>query len=289
MQRSEVVWEVTAWYAGNARDLPWRAADATPWGIMVSEFMLQQTPVARVLEPWRRWLDRWPTPAALAAEESGEAVRAWGRLGYPRRALRLHAAASAIVRDHDGAVPRELDALRALPGVGEYTAAAIASFAFGRRHVVLDTNVRRVLARLEAGRAAPAAALTAAERERAEAWLPDDAAASARWAVAAMELGAQLCTAVAPDCQACPVAGHCRWLAAGRPANAPARRAQPYAGTDRQARGALLAVLRRAALPVPREKLLSAWPVDPGQAGRALDSLLTDGLLRESEPGCYRL
>lgn len=285
MRRAEVVWAVTAWYADHARDLPWRADDATPWGIMVSEFMLQQTPVARVLEPWRRWLERWPTPAAMAAEEPGEAVRAWGRLGYPRRALRLHAAATAIVRDHDGEVPSDLDALLALPGVGEYTAAAIASFAFGQRHPVLDTNVRRVLARLAAGRAAPTASLTAAERELAEAWLPDDPATAARWAVAAMELGAQLCTAVSPDCEACPVSVHCRWLAAGRPANAPARRAQSYAGTDRQARGALLAVLREATAPVTRTELLAAWPIDPRQAERALESLLTDRLIRESTPG----
>ncbi|MCW5951516.1 MAG: A/G-specific adenine glycosylase [Propionibacteriaceae bacterium] len=256
---------------------------------MVSEFMLQQTPVARVLEPWRRWLERWPTPAAMAAEDPGEAVRAWGRLGYPRRALRLHAAATAIVRDHDGEVPRELDALRALPGVGEYTAAAIASFAFGQRHAVLDTNVRRVLARLDAGRSGPAITLTAAERKLAEAWLPGDPATAARWAVAVMELGAQLCTATIPSCQACPVTAHCRWLAAGRPTNAPLRRPQAYAGTDRQARGALLAVLREAAASIPREELLAAWPVDREQANRALDSLTVDGLIREAAPDRFQL
>ncbi len=289
MRRADVVWAVIGWYADHARDLPWRAADATPWGVVVSEFMLQQTPVARVLEPWRRWLERWPTPAALAAAEPGEAVRAWGRLGYPRRALRLHAAATAMVRDHGGRVPSELAELRALPGVGEYTAAAIASFAFGQRHVVLDTNVRRVLARLEIGRAHPPASLTAAERERAAAWLPDDPPSAARWAVAAMELGAQLCTATSPDCSACPVAGHCRWLAAGRPDTGPARRPQGYAGTDRQARGALLSVLREGEEPVARDALLAAWPVDPEQAGRALDSLVADGLIRIAAAGTYQL
>lgn len=289
MRRAEVEWAVSAWYADHARDLPWRDAATTPWGIMVSEFMLQQTPVARVLEPWRRWLGRWPTPAALAAAEPGEAVRAWGRLGYPRRALRLHAAASTIVRDHDGEVPSNLDDLRALPGVGEYTAAAIASFAFGQRHAVLDTNVRRVLARLDAGRAGPSAGLTAAERRLAEAWLPGEPAAAARWAVAAMELGAQLCTATSPDCEACPVRDHCRWVAAGRPTNAPPRRTQAYAGTDRQARGTLLAVLRQAVAPVPRETLLAAWPADGEQALRALDSLATDGLIREAAAHHYQL
>ena len=277
------------WYADHARDLPWRAADASPWGIVVSEFMLQQTPVARVLEPWRRWLERWPTPAALAAEEPGEAVRAWGRLGYPRRAQRLHAAATVMVRQHGGRVPSDLSALRALPGVGEYTAAAIASFAFGQRQIVLDTNVRRVLARLADGRAAPPPSLTAAERARAERWLPDEPAVAARWAVAAMELGAQLCTAASPHCAVCPVAAHCRWLAAGYPDNAPTRRPQVYAGTDRQARGALLAVLRETAAPIAGEELLAAWRIDPDQARRALASLLADGLIREAHPGHYQL
>lgn len=289
MQRPEIVQQVIAWYDAHARDLPWRAVDATPWGVLVSEFMLQQTPVARVLEPWRQWMSRWPTPAALAGAEPGEAVRAWGRLGYPCRALRLHAAAQAIVSDHGGEVPSDPEELRALPGVGEYTAAAIASFAFGQRHAVLDTNVRRVLARLELGEAGPAHSLTRAERERAQRWLPDDPATAARWAVAAMELGAQLCTATAPDCAACPVARHCRWLAAGRPAGTAPRRVQPYAGTDRQARGALLAVLRETDAAVARTRLLSAWRTDPEQAARALESLLADGLIRQPEPDEYAL
>src|SRR3954470_7118450 len=138
--------EVERWYADNARDLPWRRPDVSPWAVLVSEVMLQQTPVARVVPAWQEWMQRWPTPADLAAEPAGEAVRAWGRLGYPRRALRLHTAARAIVEQHGGEVPASYDDLRALPGVGDYTAAAVATFAHGRRHVVLDTNVRRVLA-----------------------------------------------------------------------------------------------------------------------------------------------
>ena len=155
--RLEVVDRVLRWYDDHARDLPWRRPGVSAWEVMVSEFMLQQTPVARVLEPWRQWIDRWPTPSALAAAPAGEAVRAWGRLGYPRRALRLHRAAEAITEQHGGEVPTELADLLALPGVGSYTAAAIASFAYGQRHVVLDTNVRRVLARVAAGEGAPAA------------------------------------------------------------------------------------------------------------------------------------
>src|SRR3954471_10438892 len=145
-----------AWYDANARELPWRGEAATPWSVLVSEFMLQQTPVARVEPVHRQWLDRWPSAADLASSPSGDAVRAWGRLGYPRRALRLHAAATAIVADHGGEVPAAYDDLIALPGGGAEPAAAVASFAFRRRHVVLDTNVRRVLARTVGGVEFPA-------------------------------------------------------------------------------------------------------------------------------------
>ena len=182
--RRPLVAAILAWYDEHARDLPWRRAEATPWGVMVSEFMLQQTPVHRVLGPWAEWLHRWPTPDDLAAASSADAVAAWGRLGYPRRAQRLHAAARAIVAEHGGQVPDDLEALRALPGVGEYTAAAIASFGHGRRAVVVDTNVRRLLVRLDspAGDSEPPS--VAADRARALAWLPDDAATAARWAAA---------------------------------------------------------------------------------------------------------
>src|SRR5690349_5327054 len=217
---------VLTWYARNARDLPWRAPDATPWAVLVSEIMLQQTPVARVLPGHLSWIARWPTPAALAASPAGEAIRQWGRLGYPRRALRLHETATILVARHGGSVPADLDTLRTLPGIGSYTAAAVASFAFGQRHAVLDTNVRRVLARLAAGQPwAGGASSTAsvAERRLAESLLPAEPAVAARWSVAVMELGALVCTAASPRCDDCPVARECAWLAAGRPA--PAARA----------------------------------------------------------------
>jgi A/G-specific adenine glycosylase len=210
---------VLTWYARNARDLPWRAPDATPWAVLVSEIMLQQTPVARVLPEYLSWIARWPTPAALAAEPAGEAIRQWGRLGYPRRALRLHETAAILVARHGGTVPADLDALRALPGIGSYTAAAVASFAFGQRHAVLDTNVRRVLARLVAGQpwAGTASSVSVAERWLAESLLPAEPAVAARWSVAVMELGALVCTAAGPRCGDCPVARECAWLTAGRP------------------------------------------------------------------------
>ncbi|RLP10210.1 A/G-specific adenine glycosylase [Propionibacterium australiense] len=278
-ERARIIEAVTRWFATAARPLPWREPSVSPWAVMVSEFMAQQTPVARVIGPWHAWLRRWPEPAALAADPASEAVAAWGRLGYPRRALRLHGAATAIVARHGGQVPAEPDQLRALPGVGEYTAAAIASFAFGARAVVLDTNVRRVLARIDLGRQYPANATTAAERRLAAQWLPEDAATAARWAAASMELGALVCTASGPDCAHCPVAGHCRWLAAGRPAHeGPARRRQAYAGTDRQTRGRLLDQLRSNRAGVQTEVLLGCWEADRAQARRALDGLLADGL-----------
>lgn len=267
------------WYDGHARDLPWRASSASPWAVLVSELMLQQTPVARVLPVYAAWLDRWPTPASLAAEAPGEAVRAWGRLGYPRRALRLHAASVAITERYGGRVPSDVAELRALPGVGDYTAAAVAVFAFGRRHAVLDTNVRRVLARLVRGEELPPASVTRAERDLAERLLPPDEPTAVTWSIALMELGALRCRASAPRCDDCPVRDRCAWRAAGYPAYAgPPRRVQQWAGTDRQCRGRLLAIVREAEGSVPLERLAQAW-TEEEQRGRCLRSLLDDGLL----------
>jgi A/G-specific adenine glycosylase len=234
-----------------------------------------------------QWLEAWPTPADLAAVSPGEAVRAWGRLGYPRRALRLHAAATAIVERHDGHVPAEYADLLALPGVGDYTAAAIASFAFGRRHAVLDTNVRRVLARAVAGEELPAPAVTRAERQHAEALVPAEEPAT--WAVGVMELGALVCTAADPRCGTCPLADVCAWRLAGKPGyDGPARKVQQWAGTDRQCRGRLLGLVREAAGPVHRSALEAAWtPAEQRQ--RCLASLLDDGLLVRTSADTYAL
>ena len=280
---------VLAWYDANARDLPWRAADRSPWGVLVSEVMLQQTPVDRVVPAWEAWLARWPAPAALAVDSPGEAVRMWGRLGYPRRALRLHAAAVACVERFGGEVPTTYDDLRSLPGVGDYTAAAVLAFAYRRRAVVLDTNVRRVLARLVAGDEQARPSVTAAERALAESVLPDTNTRAARWSVALMELGALVCTATSPSCDACPVLSHCAWVAAGRPAyDGPARPVQRFTGTDRQVRGRLMAVLRASSDPVPRDALDAVWD-DATQRERALDSLVTDGLVDPLPDGRYAL
>jgi A/G-specific adenine glycosylase len=274
-----VVTRVLSWYAWHARDLPWRRPEATPWAIMVSEFMLQQTPVQRVRGPWQEWLERWPTPAALAAATPADAVRAWGRLGYPRRALRLHQAARMITNDFGGQVPEDRESLLRLPGVGSYTAAAISSFAYGHREIVLDTNVRRVLARIEFGVAFPGSVHTTRERALAEEFAPRRPRRAARWAVASMELGALLCRARKPLCGACPVQDLCAWRRAGNSAwTGPPRRRQTYAGTDRQCRGALLALLRSSDDPVEDQQLKSAWH-DVAQRQRALASLVQDGLV----------
>lgn len=274
---------VLDWYAASARDLPWRRPGTSPWAVMVSEFMLQQTPVSRVLPVYEAWLERWPTPADLAAEPSGEAVRAWGRLGYPRRALRLHACAVAITADHGGEVPDDVESLRALPGVGDYTAAAVASFAYGRAHAVLDTNVRRVLGRAVSGVEFPPTAVTRAEKDLATALVPEEHPEV--WAVAVMELGALVCTARTPRCGSCPIRSHCAWHEAGRPPyDGPPRRGQAWAGTDRQCRGRLLAVVRDAHGVVDPSRIEAAWSEAP-QRERALASLLADGLLVARDGG----
>jgi A/G-specific adenine glycosylase len=273
-----------AWYDANARDLPWRASGTTAWAVLVSEVMLQQTPVARVEPAWRSWLTRWPTPGSLAAEPVSEAIRMWGRLGYPGRAKRLHECAVALVDRHAGVVPRGLDELLALPGIGAYTARAVATFAYGERHPVVDTNVRRVVSRAVDGAADAGPSTTTADLAAVARLLPADPARAVRASVAFMELGALLCTARTPRCTACPLAGECAWrLTGAHPPTAPARRPQRYAGTDRQVRGLLLEVLRHATGPVPRDRLDAVWP-DAAQRSRALAALVADGMITPLTP-----
>ena len=292
--RADLRRTVLHWYSGNARDLPWRRPEATAWGVLVSEVMLQQTPVARVEPRWRAWMQRWPTPAALADAPTAEVLRAWDRLGYPRRALRLHAAARAISTEHGGEVPADEQTLRTLPGIGSYTAAAVSAFAYHRRAVVLDTNVRRVLARVLRGQALPPPSPQRSETALADSMLPDDGATAARVSVAVMELGALVCTARAPRCEQCPLARRCAWVAAGRPedAHADRRRTQPWHGTDRQARGRVMAALREQDQLATAE-VADLWP-DEEQRERILAALVRDGLAeaerdQDGVPLAYRL
>ena len=280
--------ELIDWYERSRRELPWRETGVTPWQILVSEFMLQQTPVARVLSIWPDWVRRWPTPSATAAAGAGDVLRAWGKLGYPRRAKRLHECATVIARDHDDVVPDDIEVLVTLPGVGSYTARAIACFAYHRPAPVVDTNVRRVVARVVHGLADAGAPSAARDHADVSALLPDDERAPT-FSVALMELGAIVCSARAPRCGLCPLR-ECAWRRAGYPpAQGPARRVQTYAGTDRQVRGRLLDVLRASDCPVTRAELDVAWLTDTRQRDRALDSLLADGLVTPTVDGRFAL
>jgi A/G-specific adenine glycosylase len=288
MKPSPTPSELLGWYDRCRRDLPWREPGVTAWQILVSEFMLQQTPVSRVLPIWRDWVVRWPTPSATAAASPADVVRAWGKLGYPRRAKRLHECATLIARDHADVVPDDIEILLTLPGVGSYTARAIACFAYQQPVPVVDTNVRRVVARVVHGRADAAAASAVRDHADVSALLPNDSSAH-RFSAALMELGATVCTARAPRCGLCPLSV-CRWRQAGfPPAQGPARRSQTYAGTDRQVRGRLLDVLRDNELPVTRAQLDVAWLTDTEQRDRALNSLLADGLVTETIDGRFAL
>jgi len=282
--------QVADWYAAGHRELPWRHPDYPAWGILISEFMLQQTPVARVIPRLAEWLARWPSPADLAAVPPGEAVRAWDRLGYPRRALNLHAAATAIAERHGNRVPSDVDELLALPGVGPYTARAVAAFAYGVRTPVVDTNVRRVLARAVGGQAEPGPAQTRRDLAAMDAILPADPERARLVNAGAMELGQTVCTARTPWCDACPLAELCAWRTAGYPDydGARAPRQKKYEGSDRQVRGLILRELRAAHIPVSGETLSALWP-DASQLDRALTGLLRDGLMTGDPTDGYLL
>ncbi|MCP2627872.1 A/G-specific adenine glycosylase MutY [Mycolicibacterium smegmatis] len=277
--------ELLSWYDHARRDLPWRRPGVSAWQILVSEFMLQQTPVSRVEPIWSAWIERWPTASATAAAGPAEVLRAWGKLGYPRRAKRLHECAVVIASEYDDVVPRDVDTLLTLPGIGAYTARAVACFAYQASVPVVDTNVRRVVTRAVHG-AADAPASTR-DLDMVAALLPPDTTAPT-FSAALMELGATVCTARSPRCGICPLS-HCRWRSAGFPAGTVTRRVQRYAGTDRQVRGKLLDVLRDSTTPVTRAQLDVVWLSDPAQRDRALDSLLVDGLVEQTADGRFAL
>jgi A/G-specific adenine glycosylase len=280
---------VVDWYHANKRDLPWRRDGFTAWGTLVSEFMLQQTPVSRVIPRLEEWLTRWPTPADLASVPPGEAVRAWQALGYPRRALWLHACAVAITERHDGIVPDDVDELLALPGIGDYTARAVAVFAYGDRHPVVDTNIRRVIARAVDGQGEPGPPNAKRDLAAMEALLPHERSAAAAFNAGMMELGALVCVARTPRCEECPLRDACAWRLAGYPAYEGPRKAvqKKYEGSDRQVRGLIMAELRASHIPLTDAEIEGLWP-DAPQRDRALAGLLADGLA-VAEAGGYTL
>jgi A/G-specific adenine glycosylase len=264
---------VLTWYKENKRDLPWR--DSDPWGVLVSEIMLQQTPVARVLPIYIQWMKRWPTAASLAQATPAEVITAWGRLGYPRRALRLHECAKVITTQHNGVLPSSEIELRKLPGVGEYTSAALIAFAFSGRSLVLDINIRRLFSRVIDGVETPKAAPTKSERVEREKLIPEKSAEI--WAAATMELGAVICTAKKPKCGVCPLADQCKWRNLDFPLSDQPKRTQTWHGTDRQCRGVIVQALRENSA-LSKKEITLLWDV-PSQVEKALLTLLEDGLV----------
>lgn len=274
---------IISWFKKNKRDLPWRNTDA--WGVLVSEIMLQQTPVARVLPVYREWMNRWPTPQALASASPADVITAWGRLGYPRRALRLHECAKVLTSEFNGVIPSTEKELRALPGIGEYTAAAMVAFAFEGRSLVLDINIRRLFSRLYRGEEHPSAAPTQSERSEYESYIPDRNAHI--WAAATMELGALICTSKNPTCGICPVADQCKWRSLDYPATERVRKSQTWHGTDRQCRGTLVQALRDNPM-LSKKELQLLWDV-PSQVEKAILTLLDDGLIEERRKNYFSL
>jgi len=263
------------------RPFPWRET-RDPWAVLVSEVMLQQTQTRRVVPSYVAFLDRFPSASACAEAGLGAVLEAWAGLGYNRRARHLHRAAQAIVDSHGGAVPADLRSLRALPGVGEYTARAVLVFAFERDEAVVDVNVARVLARAVAG--APLAPRAA--QSLADALVPPGKAWE--WNQALMELGAERCSARAPACARCPLSRRCAWFNSAPATPDPARRGprpNPFEGSDRQGRGRLVDALRSGPVPARRVRFACGWPEDPRRARRVADGLVADGLARRTPGG----
>ena len=274
---------IVNWFRKNKRDLPWR--NTSPWGVMVSEFMLQQTPVNRVRPKWSEWMNRWPTPKDLAKATPAEVITAWGRLGYPRRALRLHSAAQIIAKDFNNEVPLDITRLQLLPGIGEYTAAAISAFAFEQRTLVLDVNIRRVLTRLINGEEHPKPAPTAIEKAARWSLVPNKNAHL--WAAATMELGALVCTSSNPKCEICPVIALCSWRKNGYPKTDLVRKSQDWHGTDRKCRGTIVQALRENES-LTESAIKKLWP-DESQVEKALKTLQKDLLIEAIPRKRYRL
>lgn len=287
-----LVTRVIDWFETHQRDFPWRDPDCGAWGVLVSEIMSQQTQMSRVEPKWREFMALWPTPADMAKAPVAEVIRRWDRLGYPRRAVSLHACATAIVARHSGEVPASREALLALPGVGNYTSAAVASFAFNLREPVVDTNIRRVLARTRHGDELAWRPSARRDEDEMLAVLPLDPTRAALWNAGSMELGAVVCQARRPLCEQCPVRDLCAWRAAGYPKSAaPARKQPKFAGSDRQLRGQIMALLRQRAEGVAIAEVpdllrpSEASRVDVQHSLRVLqlaESLVSDGLAEKS-------
>jgi len=276
--------DLLGWSERTRRDLPWRRT-RDPWAVLVSELMLQQTQVARVIEPYRAFLERFPDPATCAAAPSGDVVRLWAGLGYNRRALHLHGAARHCVDHHQGRLPRCFADLLALPGVGPYTARAVLAFAYERDVGVVDTNAARVHARLAGGRLTLGQVQAAADAAvpAGEGWA---------WNQAILDLGATVCTKRSPRCDACPVSARCNWWQRGRPDPDPATgsagtsgRQSAFQGSDREGRGRLVSGLRKGVISDDELAEVMGWPDDLERAERVAADLLAEGLIDRDKRG----
>ena len=268
---------VLAWADAHRRDLPWRDT-RDPWAVLVSEVMLQQTQVDRVVHRWQRFLDRWPDTSACATASLADVLGEWQGLGYPRRAKALHSAAQEIQDHHGGRFPDRLEQLLALPGIGPYTARAVLAFAFEQDVAVLDTNVGRILARRSGGSLTPRVA-----QASADAWVPSGHGWA--WNQAMLDLGATVCGARTPSCGSCPVSRGCAWFEADRPAPDPAvgsagvsTRQSAFDGSDSQGRGRIVSAMRTGPVPLAQLAQVAGWPDDPERARRVADGLVADGL-----------
>ena len=284
---------IEAWGASGGAtrrdDLPWRST-RDPWAVLVSETMAQQTQLSRVVPAYHRFLGSFPTPTACAEAPLGAVLIAWEGMGYNRRARDLHRTAAIVVAEHGGAVPDDLGSLLALPGVGPYTARAVLAFAFERDVGVVDTNAGRVLARAATGRPM--------RGPQAQALVDAMVPAGRGWSFgqALLDLGATVCTARVPDCAGCPVRRRCAWVRSGRPDPDPARGSAgvstagpPFAGSDRQGRGSLVAALRGGPVPADALSAAAGWPDDPSRTERVVAGLVADGLAEWGDSGTLRL
>jgi A/G-specific adenine glycosylase len=260
------------WFEPRRHAYPWRGT-SDPYAVLVSEIMLQQTQAARVVPAFERFIGRFPTVAALARASRADVVRVWEGLGYNRRPVALSEAARAIVRDHGGRVPADPEELKRLPGIGPYTAAAVASFAYRATIAAVDTNVRRVVARARLGRE-PGELRRRAIDEEAGRWL--DRGHPAEWSQALMDLGREICRPE-PRCEACPIAADCRARSRSRRGRMAPRRAAPFEGSMRQVRGGIVRVLRRRGASVGELAAQTGFPVE--RIVDAVRALVRDGLL----------
>ncbi|AZA12760.1 A/G-specific adenine glycosylase [Corynebacterium choanae] len=276
--------QAVAWFAKHQRPLLWRQPGVTAWGVLVSEVMSQQTQVARVEPLWQEWMRRWPKPHHLAAAATPEVLSLWGRLGYPRRALRLKECATVLANKYDDTVPADVETLLTLPGIGDYTARAVCAFAYQQAVPVVDTNVRRVIARAIFG---VAAAGNPKRRDLSDAQQLVDAYPSRGHEVcgALMEIGALICTARQPHCDSCPLAQTCQWVANGKPqldqaseAAAKKRRQPSFFGTDRYVRGIIMAALREHHPHGLSPATIDTLWAQPAQLHSCVISLVEDGL-----------